>query len=469
MMCEVIVVGAGLAGAEAAWQLAEHGIPVCLMDMKPGQMSPAHHLPSFGELVCSNSLRSEKFENASGVLKMELRHFRSLIMAAADACRLPAGNALAVDREAFPAYITEKLRSHPLIRTEEREIRSLEELGEDYRVIATGPLTGGELFRSIAAFSGEENLAFFDAAAPLVEDDSINRGVVFLSDRYGDGEGDYLNCPFTREEYERFYEALLQAEKAEIKGFEKKLLFSGCQPVEAIAEEGFETLRFGPLKPVGLKDPRSGREPFAAVQLRRDDFAGSLWNMVGFQTRLKFPEQKRVFRMIPGLEAAEFARFGVMHRNSFLCSPKVLIKSYRSRKDARLFFAGQITGVEGYLESVSGGLLAALRIIADLEGKELHPALEGRETVMSALAAYAACGPEDRYQPLKANFSILQPLSAEDMKKGRNIYGIRGRGRRVKRLNYGIRSAERLGISRERILELIGRDPDQEMEETESI
>lgn len=471
MISPVIVAGAGLAGAEAAWQLAEHKIPVRLIDMKPGLMSPAHHLKEFAELVCSNSLRSEKFENASGVLKVELRLLDSLVMKAADACRLPAGNALAVDRESFPAYITHKLKEHPLIRIEEREIKSLSELGEGYRVIATGPLTGGDLFRSIQEFSGEDNLAFFDAAAPLVEEESIDRAIAFLSDRYGDGEGDYLNCPFTKEEYEGFHEALLQAEKAEIKGFEKKLLFSGCQPVEAIAEEGFETLRFGPLKPVGLKDPRNGEEPYAVVQLRRDDFAGSLWNLVGFQTRLKFPEQKRVFRMIPGLESAEFARYGVMHRNSFLCSPKVLTDSYRSLRDPKLFFAGQITGVEGYLESTSGGLLAALQIVADLMSHEIHPALQGRKTVIGGLAAYAAYGPAEHFQPMKANFSVLEPLSSEDIKKDREVYGVRGRGRRIKRLNYGIRSAELLGVKPGKIkewlnLDLPASDTDHELKES---
>ena len=451
-MREVItVLGAGLAGSEAAWQCAQAGYPVRLIDMKPGKLSPAHHLQDFAELVCSNSLRSFKLDTASGVLKMELEHFHSLILDCAMKCSVPAGNALAVDREAFPAEVSKRLREHPLIEVVEEEVKNLKDLGDGWRIIATGPLTEGPLFASIQEFTGENNLYFFDAAAPLVEFDSINQKIAFFSSRYQE-EGDYLNCPFTQEEYLQFYEALMQSEKVDVKGFEKKLLFTGCQPVEALAEEGVDTLRFGPLKPVGLVDPRTGQQPYAVVQLRKDNFTGSLWNMVGFQTRLKFPEQERVFRLIPGLENARFARFGVMHRNSFICSPKLLEGLFRSQKDPKLFFAGQMTGVEGYLESTASGLAAAYQLLKDM-GHELDlTPFYGRQTLISSLAAFASESNAESFQPMKANFSLLAPMTREESKALRKKYQIFGRGRSVKRLLYGLRSAELIGYPSEKLV-----------------
>ncbi|MDO5015832.1 MAG: methylenetetrahydrofolate--tRNA-(uracil(54)-C(5))-methyltransferase (FADH(2)-oxidizing) TrmFO [Eubacteriales bacterium] len=455
-MTTICVLGAGLAGSEAAWQLAERGLKVRLIDMKPETLSPAHSDPHFAELVCSNSLRSGKFASASGLLKYELRHFSSLIMEAADATRLPAGGALAVDREAFPLYISERLKQHPNIELVCEQIQDLNDLTDDYRLIATGPLTAGKLFQSIEKFSGADNLYFFDAAAPLIEDSSINKEIAFMASRYEDGEGDYLNCPMDAKQYGEFREALLQADKVVPRGFEKELLFEGCKPIEALAEDGIDTLRFGPLKPVGLPLPGTGEEAYAVVQLRQDDFAHNLWNMVGFQTRLKFPEQVRVFRMIPGLETAEFARFGVMHRNSFICSPRVLSTNYRTLKDQKLFFAGQITGVEGYLESTASGLLAALTLASEL-GKydpKLLARASTRETVIGGLANYVISASPDNFQPLKANFSLLSELGREDIRAYRQRYGLKLRGRAERRCYYSIRSLETLGLEADQIKEL---------------
>lgn len=453
---EVTILGAGLAGSEAAWQLARRGIPVRLLEMKPAELTEAHDSPYFAELVCSNSLRSEKAETATGLLKLELAYFNSLILETARACRVPAGNALAVDRAAFPRLITERLREHKLITICEKRVDSLEELGESYRIVSTGPLTGGPFFDSLERHFGQKKLFFFDAAAPLVEGDSIDRRIAFRCDRYnaGQGDGDYLNCPLSKEQYLRFYEALTQAERAEIHDFEKKLLFPGCKPVEDLADEGVDTLRFGPLKPVGIELPEGG-EAYALVQLRQDDFAGSLWNMVGFQTRLKFPEQERVFHLIPGLEKARFARYGVMHRNSFLNGPELLQGLYQCREDPKLFFAGQMTGVEGYLESAASGLSAALALAAELgcEDKAMLLPLRGRQTILGGLAAYVR-SPSADFQPMKANFSLLDPLERTEVRALRQKYGLRRGGRKEKRLAYALRSLEHLGVDDESLMRI---------------
>ena len=366
-MEKVIVIGAGLAGSEAAWQLARRGIPVELREMKPQKMSPAHHTEYFGELVCSNSLRSDQLENAVGLLKEELRRCGSLIMACADAHRVEAGGALAVDRHAFAAAVTEKLRSHPNITVVEGEVREIPPEGQV--IIATGPLTSEELSEKIAQlFPGSKYLNFFDAAAPLVTFDSVDMDSAWFASRYDRGTPDYINCPLTREEYDAFWTELAQAQEAEVHGFEDAGVFEGCMPVEVMARRGRDTLTYGPLKPVGLKDPKTGREPFAVVQLRKDNAQGSIYNMVGFQTHLRFPEQKRVFSMIPALKNAEYVRYGVMHRNTFLDSPQLLDRYYRVRGRERLMFAGQITGVEGYVESTASGCLAAVELARRLEG-----------------------------------------------------------------------------------------------------
>lgn len=452
----VTVVGAGLAGSEAAFQLAKRGIPVHLLDMKPAKLSPAHSQPLFAELVCSNSLRSEKWETGSGLLKAELRFLGSLIMEAADACRLPAGNALAVDREAFPRYVTARLKDCPLIQIEEKRIENYTELGNAYRIIATGPLTDLPLLNSLKALLGETELFFFDAAAPLIEYDSLDMSKIFRASRYQEGEeGDYLNCPLTKEEYLRFYEALMTAEKAAIRDFDHARLFSGCQPVEELAAEGEDTLRFGPMKPVGLIDPHTGKEAYAVVQLRRDNFQNSIWNMVGFQNRLKFPEQERVFRLIPGLEEARFARFGVMHRNAFINSPQCLDSRYRCKMDSKLAIAGQLSGVEGYLESTASGLWAALKIAEELGAEAPNPAFQTRKTILGGLAAYISQPPTRDFQPMKANFSLLDPLSREEIKSLRKKYEIHGRSRRERRLLYSLRSLEALGFSTDSIRQLV--------------
>lgn len=454
-MADICVLGAGLAGAEAAWQLARQGLAVDLIDMKPGTLGPAHEQAYFGELVCSNSLRSEKFTTASGLLKLELRHFSSLIMEAAAACRLPAGNALAVDREAFPRYITEKLQADPLINIVETQVHSLDDLSQTYQIIATGPLTAGGLFESIKDFTGQDNLYFFDAAAPLIEYDSIDLGIAFRGNRYEEGAGDYLNCPLDEGQYRSFYAALMEAERAELSGFERSLLFEGCKPVEELARDGYDTLRFGPLKPVGLTDPRTGKEAYAVVQLRQDNFAQDLWNMVGFQTRLKFPEQERVFRLIPGLSQARFARYGVMHRNSFINSPSLLTDFYRCKTQPRRFFAGQITGVEGYLESTASGLVAALALAQDLGCKTEILKLAGRETVLGGLASYVSQAETKNFQPMKANFSLLRGLEGSEIKYFRKKYRLKGRGRALRRSYYSLRSLEHLGFSDKEIKALI--------------
>lgn len=397
----VTVVGAGLAGCEAAWQLAQRGHRVLLQEMKPEKMTPAHHSEDFGELVCSNSLRSDRLENAVGLLKEELRRLDSLILACADETRVPAGGALAVDREGFSARITEKIKSHPLIEVEAGEVTSIP---EDPCIIATGPLTSDALAEEIAAFAGS-SLHFYDAAAPIVYKDSLDMSRVYAASRYGRGE-DYLNCPMTREEYFTFYRALMEAETAPLHAFETPRVFEGCMPVEIMGKRGELTLAYGPMKPVGLEI--DGVMPFAVVQLRQDDKDGRLYNLVGFQTNLKFGEQKRVFSLIPGLEKAEFARYGVMHRNTFLNSPGFLHWDYSVKNRPLLYFAGQMTGVEGYVESASCGLMAALSLHAKLMGKE--PVDFTDRTAIGALGHYVSGYAGKDFQPMNVTFGIMEPL-----------------------------------------------------------
>ena len=406
MKQEVTVVGAGLAGCEAAWQLAQRGIHVTLCEMKPQKMTPAHHCADFAELVCSNSLRGDRLENAVGLLKEELRRLGSLILQCAEANRVEAGGALAVDRYGFSGMVTEKIRSHPEITVVEGEIT---EMPAPPVIIATGPLTSDAMSAAIARYFGDaEYMSFFDAAAPLVSFESIDMEKAWFASRYDRGEADYINCALEREEYAAFVEALAAAEEAEVHGFEDAKVFEGCMPVEVMARRGFDTLRYGPLKPVGLKDPKTGKEPYAVVQLRRDNAEGSVYNLVGFQTHLKFPEQKRVFSMIPALRNAEFVRYGVMHRNTFLCSPKLLDRYYADRRESLTAFAGQMTGVEGYVESTASGYLAAVSMAAKLQGRPLPDF--PRETAIGALAAYISDESVVHFQPMNVNFGIMPPL-----------------------------------------------------------
>ena len=399
-MNKATVIGAGLAGCEAAWQLASRGIAVTLIDMKPERFTPAHHSAGFAELVCSNSLRSDQLTNAVGLLKEEMRQLNSLIMKAADATRVPAGGALAVDREAFSRNVTEAMESHPLITVERREVT---QLPTENAVIATGPLTSDALAEEIAKLPGLETLNFYDAAAPIVSGDSLNMDRVFRAGRYGRGD-DYLNCPMNREEYEAFYQALLTAEAAEVHGFDGKQVFEGCMPIEVMASRGEMVMAFGPMKPVGLTDPRTGREPYAVVQLRAENKEGTMYNLVGFQTRLKWGEQKRVFSMIPGLENAEFLRYGVMHRNTFLHSPGFLDSNYQMIARPGVYFAGQMTGVEGYVESASSGMVAGISLARQMLGKE--PVDFPQLTAIGALAHHVAHATGD-FQPMNANFGLI--------------------------------------------------------------
>ena len=406
MMETVRVIGAGLAGCEAAWQLAERGFAVTLYEMKPQKMSPAHHSPDFAELVCSNSLRGDRLENAVGLLKEELRRLGSLILACAEEHRVEAGGALAVDRFGFSGAVTQKIRSHPNITVVEGEVA---EIPEKPVIIATGPLTSDALSRAIQNyFGGADYMSFFDAAAPLVSFDTIDMSRAWFASRYDRGTADYVNCAMEHDEYAAFVEALTTAEEAEVHGFEDAKVFEGCMPVEVMARRGFDTLRYGPLKPVGLKDPKTGKEPYAVVQLRKDNAAGSVYNLVGFQTHLKFPEQKRVFSMIPALHDAEFVRYGVMHRNTFLRSPKLLDRYYADRRESLVAFAGQMTGVEGYVESTASGYLAAVSMAARLRGET--PPDFPRETAIGALAAYISDESVTDFQPMNINFGIMTPL-----------------------------------------------------------
>ena len=398
----VQVIGAGLAGCEAAWQLAKRGIEVTLIDMKPTKRTPAHTSAGFAELVCSNSLRSDRLSNAVGLLKEEMRQLDSLILRCADATRVPAGGALAVDRNAFSQRVTETIAAHPRIHVLSREVARVP---EREAIVATGPLTSDALAEDIARLPGLRTLCFFDAAAPIVSADSLNMERVFRQSRYGRGD-DYLNCPLTREEYKAFYEALCTAEKAEVHGFDGQV-FEGCMPIEVMASRGEQVMAFGPMKPVGLVDPRTGREPYAVVQLRAEDERGSMYNLVGFQTRLKWGEQKRVFSMIPGLEHAEFLRYGVMHRNTFLHSPGFLDENYQMIARPTVYFAGQMTGVEGYVESASSGLVAGIALARQLQGKD--PVDFGAQTAIGALARHISRENRD-FQPMNANFGLIDPL-----------------------------------------------------------
>ena len=411
-MAKVKVIGAGLAGAEAAWQLAQRGIAVELYEMKPEKKSPAHHTDTFAELVCSNSLRSDRLENAVGLLKEELRRLDSLIVSCADATRVEAGGCLAVDRQGFSDLVTEKIRNHPNITVIAEEITKVP---EGPVIVATGPLTSDALSQAIGEYFGTGYLHFFDAAAPLVTAESIDMNEAWWQSRYDKGTPDYVNCAMNKEQYEAFLQALISAEEAPVHGFEDKNVFEGCMPVEVMGRRGPDTLRFGPLKPVGLVDPKTGKEPYAVVQLRQDNAAKSVFNLVGFQTHLKFPEQKRVFSMIPALRNAEFVRYGVMHQNTFLQSPKLLDKYYADRRNPLVAFAGQMTGVEGYVESAASGYLAAVAMAAKVQGKALPDF--PKETAIGALGLYISDERIDAFQPMNINFSIISPLEQRIRKK----------------------------------------------------
>jgi methylenetetrahydrofolate--tRNA-(uracil-5-)-methyltransferase len=403
----VIVIGAGLAGCEAAWQLARRGIPVRLHEMKPAKQTPAHHSADFAELVCSNSLRSDQLENAVGLLKEELRRCGSLILSCADETRVEAGGALAVDREGFSRLVTERIKGHPLIQVVEGEVTSIPPEGQV--ILASGPLTSDPLADAIAGlFPESKYLNFFDAAAPLVTFDSVDMDRAWFASRYDKGTADYINCALDQEQYAAFWGELTQARQAPVHGFEDKNVFEGCMPVEVMARRGEDTLRYGPLKPRGLIDPKTGKEPYAVVQLRRDNREGTIYNLVGFQTHLKWPEQKRVFSMIPALHDAQFVRYGVMHRNTYLDSPRLLDRYYRVKGQERLTFAGQITGVEGYVESTASGFLAAVELARRLQGKP--PVNFPQETAMGALALYISNESVADFQPMNINFGILPPL-----------------------------------------------------------
>jgi len=412
---DVKVIGAGLAGCEAAWQLAERGIAVELFEMKPHRLSPAHVSNDFAELVCSNSFRSDELSNAVGLLKEEMRRLNSLVMQCADETRIPAGGALAVDRNRFAQLVTSKIRSHPLITVTEKEIT---EIPAGRVIIATGPLTSDSLAdKFLELVPDRKMLSFFDAAAPIVTYESVDMENAYLASRYGKGSADYINCPMTREEYLQFYTELISAEEAQLKDFEDKKVFEGCMPIEVMARRGEDTMRYGPLKPVGLPDPKTGKEPYAVVQLRKDNAEGTLYNIVGFQTHLKFPEQKRVFAMIPALQNAEFVRYGVMHRNTFLNSPVLLDRYNRLKSNPSVSFAGQITGVEGYVESASSGLLTGIETARELLG--LPPMDFSDDTAIGALALYTSGGSVSDFQPMNVNFGIIKPLG-EKIKGKRN-------------------------------------------------
>ena len=421
-MANVTVVGAGLAGTEAAWQLAQRGIEVTLIEMKPLKKSPAHHADTFAELVCSNSLRGDKIENAVGLLKEEMRRLGSLIIACADATRVEAGGCLAVDRQGFSDLVTEKIRSHPNITVVAQEVT---EVPEGPVIIATGPLTSDDLSKAIGEYFGSDYLHFFDAAAPLVTAESIDMNEAWWQSRYDRGTPDYINCAMNKTQYEEFIAQLTTAEEAEVHGFEDKRVFEGCMPVEVMARRGQDTLRYGPLKPVGLVDPKTGKEPYAVVQLRQDNAAKSVYNIVGFQTHLKFGEQKRVFSMIPALKNAEFVRYGVMHQNTFLQSPKLLDKYYADRRNPLVAFAGQMTGVEGYVESAASGFLAGVAMAAKVLDKEL-PNFP-KETAIGALGLYISDERVENFQPMNVNFSIIAPLEQRIRKKAEKNLAIANR------------------------------------------
>ena len=421
-MTTVKVVGAGLAGSEAAWQLAQRGVQVELIEMKPHKMTPAHHSADFAELVCSNSLRGDRLENAVGLLKEELRRCGSLIMQCAEATRVEAGGCLAVDREGFAKAVTEKLKRHPNITITAKEIT---EVPEGPVIIATGPLTSDDLSKAIGEYFGTEYLHFFDAAAPLVTAESVDMELAWWQSRYDRGTPDYVNCAMDKEQYEAFIKELVAAEEAPVHGFEDKNVFEGCMPVEVMARRGFDTLRYGPLKPVGLTDPKTGKEPYAVVQLRQDNAAKSIYNLVGFQTHLKFGEQKRVFSMIPALRNAEFVRYGVMHQNTFLQSPRLLDRFYADRRNPLVAFAGQMTGVEGYVESAASGFLAAVAMAAKVQARPV-PEFP-KTTAIGALGLYISDEAVENFQPMNINFSIIAPLEQRIRKKAEKNLAIANR------------------------------------------
>lgn len=402
----VTVIGAGLAGSEAAWQIASRGVPVTLYEMRPVVKTPAHHTDKFAELVCSNSLRANGLTNAVGVLKEEMRMLNSLVIGSADRNSVPAGGALAVDRDGFSGEITETLHQHPLIEVVNEEIQHIPE--EGIVVIATGPLTSPALSSQIRELMGEDYFYFYDAAAPIVEKDSIDMSKVYLASRYDKGEAAYLNCPMTEEEFDAFYDALINAEVAQLKEFEKEIYFEGCMPIEVMMKRGKQTALFGPMKPVGLVNPHTGKLPHAVVQLRQDNAAGTLYNLVGFQTHLKWGEQKRIISMIPGLENAEIVRYGVMHRNTFVNSPKLLEQTYQVKTRPNLYLAGQMTGVEGYVESAASGLISGINAARAAQGREgiVFP----QESTIGSMAYYITHADPDNFQPMNANFGLLPGL-----------------------------------------------------------
>lgn len=404
-MKEINVIGAGLAGSEAAWQAAQAGVAVKLYEMRPKKSTEAHHTNNFAELVCTNSLRGNNLTNAVGVLKEEMRRLDSVIITSADKTAVPAGGALAVDRDDFSELVTKRVKEHPLVTVIEEEIT---EIPEGITVIATGPLTSEPLSKAIQAFNGSEGFYFYDAAAPIIDKSTINMDKVYLKSRYDKGEAAYLNCPMNEEEFYAFREALVNAEVAPLKEFEKEKFFEGCMPIEVMAGRGPKTMLFGPMKPVGLEDPKTGKRPYALIQLRQDNAAASLYNIVGFQTHLKWGEQKRVFRMIPGLEEAEFVRYGVMHRNSFMNSPELLQQTYQSKKREDLFFAGQMTGVEGYVESAASGLMAGINAAKLAKGEA--PIIMPQETTIGSMAYYITHAEGKHFQPMNANFGLLPEL-----------------------------------------------------------
>lgn len=421
---KVIVIGGGLAGVEAAWQLAKENIEVDLYEMKPVKFSPAHHMSGLAELVCSNSLKAKRLESAAGLLKAEMREFGSICMECADLSEVPAGGALAVDRDIFSRLITERIEANPLINVIHEEVTAIP---EGNVIVAAGPLASDSLSESIASLCGS-GLHFFDAAAPIVSKDSIDMENAFTASRYErGGESDYINCPMNKEEYESFYEALINAESAELHSFDKrKDVYEGCMPIEVMASRGKDTMRFGPLKPVGLRDPKTGHRPWAVLQLRKENAAGTMFNLVGFQTNLKFPEQKRVFSMIPALKNAEFLRYGVMHRNTFIDSPRLLKGDFSFRERSNLFFAGQITGVEGYMESASSGIMAGLNMARYLKGKETL-ILPGT-SMIGALQRYISDDSVKNFQPMGANFGVLPPIEPKIRDKQQRYAALSLRG-----------------------------------------
>ena len=403
---KVIVIGAGLAGSEAAWQLAKRGVNVDLYEMRPKKKTPAHKTQNFAELVCSNSLRANNITNAVGLLKEEMRRLDSLIIKCADATQVPAGGALAVDRDKFSEMITDTIKNHPNINVIEEELTQIPK-GDIPVVVATGPLTSDALSQDIRTYTKQEGLYFYDAAAPIIEKDSIDMNKVYLKSRYDKGEAAYLNCPMTKDEFFNFYNALINAEAAPLKEFEKEIYFEGCMPFEEMAKRGEKTLLFGPMKPVGLEDPKTDKRPYAVVQLRQDNSEGTLYNIVGFQTHLKWGEQKRIINMIPGLENANIVRYGVMHRNTYLNSPQLLEKTYKLKEEKNIYFAGQMTGVEGYVESAASGIVAALNALYNQEDKQI---IFPTETMIGAMANYIVDNTNKNFQPMNANFGIIKPL-----------------------------------------------------------